>query len=125
MSEYAAAYERSINDPEGFWREAAAAIDWTRPPERILDRDREPFYRWFPDAELNTCHNALDRHVDAGRGDQLALIYDSPVTGSSRTYTYSSLRDEVALFAGALRGLGVSAGDRVVLYMAMVPETVI
>ncbi len=125
MSGYAAAYERSINDPEGFWREAAAAIDWTRPPERILDREREPFFRWFPDAELNTCHNALDRHVDAGRGDQPALIYDSPVTATGRTYTYRELRDEVARFAGALRDLGVRRGDRVVIYLPMVPEAVV
>jgi propionyl-CoA synthetase len=125
MSGYAAAYERSINDPEGFWREAAAAIDWTRPPERILDREREPFFRWFPDAELNTCHNAVDRHVDAGRGDQPALIYDSPVTATGRTYTYGELRDEVARFAGALRDLGVRRGDRVVIYLPMVPEAVV
>src|SRR3712207_2551443 len=104
---YREEYRRSITDPEGFWREAAAAVDWSRTPDRILDRDRAPFYRWFPDAELNTCHNALDRHVDAGRADQPALIYDSPVTGTVRTYTYRQLRDEVARFAGGLRGLGV------------------
>src|SRR3954453_21546966 len=122
---YRKEYRRSIDDPESFWREAAAAIDWYRAPEGILDRDRAPFYRWFPGAELNTCHNALDRHVDAGRGDQPALIHDSPVTGTVRAYTYRQLRDEVALFAGALRRLGVAKGDRVVIYMAMVPEAVI
>jgi propionyl-CoA synthetase len=125
MGPYLNAYQRSSTDPEGFWAEAAEAVDWHRPPSRVLDSDRPPFYRWFPDGELNTCHNALDRHVDAGRGDAVALIYDSPVTGSSRSYTYAALRDEVALFAGALRRLGVGRGDRVVLYMAMVPETVI
>jgi propionyl-CoA synthetase len=122
---YRQAYERSIEDPEGFWRTAAEAIDWTRPPERILDESEAPIFRWFPDAELNTCHNALDRHVQDGRGDQPALIHDSPVTGAVRTLTYRELRDEVAVFAGALRRLGVERGDRVIIYMAMVPEAVI
>jgi propionyl-CoA synthetase len=124
-AQYKQAYQRSIADPEGFWGDAATAIDWTRPPTRILDRAREPFFRWFPDGELNTCHNALDRHADAGRGDQPALIYDSPVTGTVRTYTYRELRDQVARFAGALRRLGVERGDRVVVYLPMVPEAVI
>jgi propionyl-CoA synthetase len=124
-AQYKQAYQRSIADPEGFWGDAATAIDWTHPPTRILDRAREPFFRWFPDGELNTCHNALDRHVDAGRGDQPALIYDSPVTGTVRTYTYRELRDQVARFAGALRRLGVERGDRVVVYLPMVPEAVI
>jgi propionyl-CoA synthetase len=117
-----AVYRRSLDDPEGFWGEAAGAIDWDVPPGRVLDRDASPLARWFPGARLNTCHNALDRHADGGRGDQLALIYDSPVTGTLRTYTYSELRDEVARLAGALRGLGVGHGDRVVLYLPMVPE---
>jgi propionyl-CoA synthetase len=125
MGNYRQAYERSMDDPEGFWRDAAAGIEWSRPPGRILDDSAAPIYRWYPGAELNTCHNALDRHVAAGRGEARALIYDSPVTGTVRTYTYAELRDEVAVFAGALRRLGVVAGDRVVLYMAMVPETVI
>ncbi|MBG0561102.1 propionyl-CoA synthetase [Actinoplanes aureus] len=125
MGAYREAYERSITDPEGFWREAAAGIDWHREPERILDDTEAPIFRWFPDAELNTCHNAVDRHVDSGRGEQPALIYDSPVTGVVRAYSFRELRDEVALFAGALRRLGVGPGDRVVIYMAMVPEAVI
>ncbi|MEU8228996.1 propionyl-CoA synthetase [Actinoplanes sp. NPDC048967] len=119
MGDYRQAYERSLRDPEGFWRDAAEAIDWDSPPDRIFDT------RWFPDARLNTCHNALDRHVADGRGEQAALIHDSPVTGTLRTYTYRELRDEVALFAGALRRLGVGPGDRVVIYLAMVPEAVI
>jgi propionyl-CoA synthetase len=119
MGDYRQAYDRSLRDPEGFWREAAEAIDWDSPPDRVLDT------RWFPDARLNTCHNALDRHVAAGRGGQPALIHDSPVTGTVRAYTYRELRDEVALFAGALRRLGVGRGDRVVIYLAMVPEAVI
>ncbi|MFC3987734.1 propionyl-CoA synthetase [Actinoplanes siamensis] len=125
MADYRQTYQRSITDPETFWREAAAGVDWHVPPTRILDDSEAPIFRWFPGAELNTCHNAVDRHVAAGRGDQPALIHDSPVTGVIRSYTYRDLRDEVALFAGALRGLGVARGDRVVIYMAMVPETVI
>ena len=100
-------------------------MTWTRAPQRVLDDSHPPFYRWFPDGELNTCANALDRHVEHGRGDQAALIYDSPVTGTQRTYTYRELLDETARFAGVLRGLGVEKGDRVVIYMPMVPEAVI
>jgi propionyl-CoA synthetase len=125
MDGYRATYRRSIDDPEGFWREASTAIDWSRPPDRVLDDRNPPFHRWYPDAELNTCHNALDRHVAAGRGDQPALIQDSPVTGTVRTYSYRELLDQTARFAGALRRLGVGPGDRVLLYMAMVPEAVI
>src|SRR6266508_3387084 len=91
MGAYREAYERSITDPDGFWRDASAAVDWTRPPTRVLDADHPPFYRWFPDAELNTCHNALDRHVAAGHGERTALVYDSPVTGTLRKYTYRNL----------------------------------
>jgi len=122
---YAEAFQRSLEDPEGFWLDAAQAIDWTREPTRALDSSREPFYRWFPDGELNTCHNALDRHVDAGMGDQLALVYDSPVTGTVERFTYRELQDRVAMFAGALRRLGVEKGDRVVVYMPMVPEAAV
>jgi propionyl-CoA synthetase len=125
MSGYKEAYERSISDPEGFWDEAARAVTWTREPHRVLDRDKPPFYRWFVGGELNTCANAIDRHVDDGRGDQAALVYDSGVTGALRTYTYRELRDEVARFAGVLTGLGVGKGDRVVIYMPMVPEAVV
>ncbi|MFL6128404.1 MAG: AMP-binding protein [Mycobacteriales bacterium] len=125
MGRYAEEFRRSLDDPEGFWRDAAAAVDWVRPPERILDAGAAPLYRWFPDAELNTCHNAVDRHVAAGRGDQLAVVHDSPVTDSVTTLTYAQLRDEVARAAGALRSLGVERGDRVVIYLPMVPEAVI
>jgi propionyl-CoA synthetase len=124
MSGLAETHRRSLEAPEEFWREAAAAIDWYRAPDRILDDSRAPFYRWFPDAELNTCHNAVDRHVAAGRGEQPALVYDSPVTARQRIYTYAQLRDEAARVAGALRGLGVEKGDTVVIYMPMVPEAV-
>jgi propionyl-CoA synthetase len=125
MGSYEEAFRRSVTDPDGFWGEAAAAIDWYREPTVILDRSDAPFYRWFPDGILNTCFNALDRHVAAGRADQPALVYDSPVTGSARTYTYGQLLDEVARFAGVLRDLGVGAGDRVVIYLPMVPEAAI
>ncbi len=125
MGAYEQTYRRSLSDPEQFWGEAAAAIDWTVPPTRVLDADSPPFYRWFPDAELNTCANALDRHVAAGHGGRLALVYDSPMTGSARSYTYAELTDEVARFAGVLRDLGVRRGDRVVIYMPMVPEAVV
>ncbi|MGJ6963858.1 propionyl-CoA synthetase [Streptosporangium sp. G11] len=122
---YADAFARSIADPEDFWAEAAEAVTWSRPPREVLDAGAPPFYRWFPDGELNTCHNALDRHVEAGHGDRIALIHDSPVTGTGGRHTYAELRDEVARFAGVLRSLGVEHGDRVVVYMPMVPEAVI
>jgi propionyl-CoA synthetase len=125
MGAYTAAYERSITDPTRFWGLAARDIRWRTPPDRVFDDGAPPFYRWFTGAELNTCENALDRHVEQGRGDQPALIYDSPVTGTQRTYTYRELTDEVARFAGALRQLGVDRGDRVVIYMPMVPQAVI
>jgi len=125
MGDFQSIYERSIQDPEGFWGEVAGDIHWYRKWDRVLDDSNPPFYRWFPGAELNTCYNAVDLHVDNGRGDQAALIYDSPVTDTRRTYTYSQLRDEVAAFAGALRAQGVTRGDRVIIYMPMVPGAVI
>lgn len=125
MGGYRELFDASIADPSTFWAQAARAVTWTRAPERVLDDSRPPFYRWFPDAELNTCVNAVDRHVADGRGEQPALVYDSPVTGVKRVYTYAQLLDETARFAGALRGLGVGKGDRVVVYMPMIPEAVI
>jgi propionyl-CoA synthetase len=125
MGRFDEMYRRSLDDPEGFWAEAAAAIDWVEPWEKVLDDSRAPFYRWFAGGRLNTCHNALDRHVERGRADQLALIYDSPVTDTIATFTYRQLRDAVARFAGALAAQGVERGDRVIVYMPMVPEAVI
>jgi propionyl-CoA synthetase len=122
---YEEVHARSLKDPQGFWAAAAEDIDWTRKWEQVLDGSNPPFYRWFAGGSLNTCHNALDRHVARGRGDQLALIYDSPVTDSIRRFTYRELRDEVARFAGVLAGLGVAKGDRVIIYMPMVPEAAI
>jgi propionyl-CoA synthetase len=125
VSHFDSVYRRSLDDAEGFWAEAARGIDWYRPWDRVLDDADAPFYRWFTGGRLNTCYNALDRHVDNGRGEQAALIYDSPVTGSQRTLSYRQLRDETALFAGALSAQGVGKGDRVIIYMPMVPETVV
>jgi propionyl-CoA synthetase len=125
MGAYEQIRQASVTDPESFWLDAAGAIDWTVPPRRALDDSAAPFYRWFPDGELNVCANALDRHVDAGRGDQAALIHDSPVTGSVATYTYRELRDQVARFAGVLAGLGIGKGDRVVVYLPMIPQAAI
>ena len=125
MGRYAEVFSRSLADPEGFWGEAAQDIDWYQAPTVVLDASDPPFYRWFADGVLNTCFNALDRHVRDGRGDQAALIYDSPVTGSRRTFSYRDLLDEVARFAGLLSGLGVNKGDRVIIYMPMIPEAVI
>jgi propionyl-CoA synthetase len=131
MGTYDEVYDRSMADPEGFWGEAAGAIHWDTPPATVLDSSNPPFYRWFRGGRLNTCFNALDRWVDGGdgvdqlRGDQPALIHDSPVTGTVTTYTYRELRDLVARFAGALAALGVGKGDRVVVYMPMVPEAAV
>jgi propionyl-CoA synthetase len=122
---YEEIYARSMEDPEGFWGEAAADIDWYKPWDKVLDDSNKPFYRWFAGGELNTCYNAVDRHVENGRADQLALIHDSPVTNSQQTYTYAELRDAVAGFAGAMAAQGVTKGDRVLIYMPMIPEAAI
>ena len=121
---YRALHARSLRDPEGFWAEQAGAIDWTRRWDKVLDAANPPFYRWFAGAELNTCYNALDRHVERGRAEQTALIYDSPVTNSKKSFTYRALRDQVAKLAGAIAAQGVGKGDRVIIYMPMIPEAV-
>ncbi|MCW5699880.1 MAG: propionyl-CoA synthetase [Rhodospirillales bacterium] len=124
--EYQKAYDRSINDPNGFWGEVAEDIVWIKKWDKVLDDSNVPFYRWFTGGVVNSCYNALDRHVDEGNGDRLALIYDSPVTGNTvRKYTFRELRDEVAKFAGVLAGQGVVKGDRVIIYMPMVAEAAI
>ena len=124
-NDYTAVYQRALDDPDGFWAEAAEDIHWDKRWDRVLDDSRPPFYRWFTGGALNTCYNALDVHVEQGNGDRPALIYDSPVTDSVKVFTYLELRDAVATFAGALRNHGVGAGDRVIVYMPMVPEAVI
>jgi propionyl-CoA synthetase len=125
MGRFDDVYRRSLEEREAFWAEAAAAIEWDEPWERVLDASGAPVYRWFTGGRLNTCHNALDRHVVGGRADQPALVYDSPVTGTIVSFTYRELRDAVARFAGALAANGVGRGDRVIVYMPMVPEAVI
>ena len=122
---YETAYREWQEDPEGFWARAAEAVDWYKRWNHVLDVSRPPFYRWFSGALVNTCYNTLDTHVEHGRGDQLALIYDSPVTSTIKSYTYRDLLNEVALFAGALRHQSVEKGDRVIIYMPMVPEAVV
>ena len=124
MASYAETYARWRRDPEAFWLDAARGIDWTVPPTRAFDPDAGVYGRWFPDAVGNTCHNCVDRHVEAGHGERAAIIHDSPVTGTKRTISYAELRDEVSALAGALQDLGVGRGDRVILYMPMVPEAV-
>lgn len=122
---YEQAYERSMKDPEGFWGEAAKELHWYKTWDKVLDDSKKPIYRWFSGGVVNTCHNAVDVHVEQGRGDQAAIIYDSPVTGTVRTITYAELKDEVSRFAGVLAAQGVAKGDRVIVYMPMVPEAVI
>jgi propionyl-CoA synthetase len=124
-SVYEAVYEHAARDPESFWAAAAEDLYWDRRWDRVFDDSRPPFHRWFTGGRLNTCYNALDLHVDRGRGKQRALVYDSPVTGTVRAFTYQELRDEVARCAGALRRQGITTGDRVIIYMPMVPEAVI
>jgi len=125
VNQYEEAYKRSIADPNGFWGAAAEAIAWSKPFDKVLDDSNLPFYRWFVGGELNTCYNALDLHIENGRGEQAALIYDSPVTDTVKTYTYTELRDTVARFAGVLKSLGVEKGDRVLIYMPMIAEAAV
>ena len=122
---YEIAYQQSIEDPDTFWAKAAEDCHWYKKWDKVLDDSNKPFYRWFTGGELNTCYNAVDYHVDNGRGEQNAIIYDSPVTDTVKRYTYNQLRDEVARFAGALSAQGVAKGDRVLIYMPMIPEAVI
>src|SRR4026207_2548653 len=122
---YEAVYSRWLNDPENFWAAAAEAVHWRRRWHKVREDAQPPLYRWCPGGLVNTCYNALDRHVESGRADQPALIYDSPVTGTVETFTYSELLDRVRRFAGVLAGQGVQKGDRVIIYMPMVPEAIV
>ena len=122
---YDEVYAQWRSDPEGFWAAAAESVHWYRRWDTVLDSSNEPFYRWFVGGEINTCYNCVDRHVEQGRGDRTALIHDSPVTGTKRVFTYAGLRDEIARFAGVLRRHGIEKGDRVIVYMSMVPEAVV
>jgi hypothetical protein len=128
FGKYAEEYDRSLQDPEGFWGDAAKAIHWFQPPSNVLSQDSEKpqFHRWFADGMTNMAYNCLDVHVKAGNGGRTALIYDSPVTGVQKKFTYSELLEKVSVFAGSLRDeLGVETGDRVVIYMPMIPEAII
>ncbi len=125
MGDYRSMYRRSLEDPAGFWGEAAEALHWEKRWTKVFDPDSPPAGRWFPGGRINTCYNALDRHVEAGHGERLALIYDSPVTGQQRKFTYALLRDEVAALAGVLAAHGVTKGDRVLIYLPMIPEAAI
>ncbi|MGP9502463.1 AMP-binding protein [Specibacter sp. AOP5-B1-6] len=118
-------YQRSISDPDGFWLQAAEAVDWVVPPKQAHNKEQSPRGRWFADGELNTCYNALDRHVEAGRGGQPALIHDSAMQGAQRVYSYAELTELTARFAGVLRAQGVGKGDRVLIYLPMIPEAAI
>lgn len=125
MGKYDAVFKRSVESPEDFWGEAAKDITWFKEPEKVLDGSNPPFYKWFKGGKMNTCYNAIDRHVENGRADQPAIIYDSPVTNTIRKITYKELLDEVSIFAGGLASLGVSKGDTVVIYMPMIPEAAV
>ena len=122
MGKYQEVFNRSVQDPAGFWGEAAESISWYKKWDKVLDDSNAPFYKWFVGGELNTCYNALDRHVEGSRADQVAVIYDSPVTDTVQRFTYREFLEQVKLVAGALKGMGVSKGDTVVIYMPMVPQ---
>ena len=119
---YKELYDGWKQDPEGFWMQAAEAIDWVEKPSKALFDDNAPLYEWFKDAQVNTCYNAVDRHVEAGNGARTAIIYDSPITDTKHRISYAELQTRVASLAGALRAKGVEKGDRVIIYMPMVPE---
>ena len=125
VKKYQQIYDSSINNKEDFWKKVAEDIFWFKKPSKILNSSNPPFYRWFEDGTTNTCYNAIDHHINNGNGNKIAIIYDSPITGTKKTFTYKSLKEEVSLFAGALVNQGVSKGDRVIIYMPMIPEAVI
>ncbi len=125
MGKYADTYARWQDDPIGFWADAAKAIDWIKPWHAAFNPDMGVYGRWFTGAECNTCYNALDRHVESGRAEQTAVIHDSPVTGTKRHISYRELRDDVATFAAVLADHGIVKGDRVIIYMPMIPEAIV
>ena len=125
MGNYKKIYDNWQKDPKTFWKEQSENIDWEKNPVKVLDDDNKPFYKWYSDGSLNTCFNAIDRHVINGRGEQDAILYDSPVTNTKKKITYSELKYQVSIFAGALKKLGVLKGDRVIIYMPMIPEALV
>ena len=118
-------YSNSIKNPEEFWKNISDDIFWFKKPSKILNKSNHPFYKWYEDGITNSCYNALDIHVDNGRGDRTALIYDSPITGNKNKFTYKELKAKVSRFAGALQNQGITKGDRIIIYMPMIPEAVI
>lgn len=124
MQKYLSVYRESIENKEQFWSKAAEAIDWSKPWNKVLNQSNSPFNLWFEGGRLNTCYNALDRHVKNGLGETTALIYDSPVTNTKKSYTYSKLTNKVSVLAGTLKDLGIEKGDRVIIYMPMIPEAI-
>ena len=118
-------YQESIQNPEKFWQKASDDIFWFKKPSKILNKSNPPFYKWYEDGVTNTCYNALDIHIDKENGDKTALIYDSPITGNKNKFTYKELRSKVSKFAGALKNQGINKGDRVIIYMPMIPEAVV
>ena len=125
MKNYQEIFDKSLAHPEEFWAEAAKSIDWHKKWDSVLDSSNPPFYRWFQGGEMNTCYNAVDRHVEQGRGEQIALIYDSPVTDTVRKISWAELRDQVAKLAGALKAQGAEKGDTIIIYMPMIPEALV
>jgi len=123
--QYSKIYDESIKNPENFWGETAENIFWYRKPNKILNKKNPPFYRWFEDGTTNTCYNAVDLHVKNGRGKRVAIIYDSPITNFQKKITYDELKNQVSIFAGVLTNQGIKKGDRVIVYMPMIPEAVI
>ena len=118
-------YENSIKNPEKFWQDISEDIFWFNKPTKILNKSNPPFYKWFEDGVTNTCYNALDVHIDKGLGEKTALIYDSPITGKKAKFSYSNLKEKVSKFAWALKNQGINKGDRIIIYMPMIPEAVI
>ena len=122
---YLDVYNESIKNPEIFWKKISENIFWYKKPTKILNSDNPPFYKWFQDGTTNTCYNAVDLHVENGSGEKIAIIYDSPITNSQKKITYAQLKSQVSIFAGALINQGIKKGDRVIIYMPMIPEAVI
>ena len=118
-------YQNSLRNPEKFWKEISNDIFWFKKPTKILNKSNPPYFKWFEDGITNTCYNALDIHIDQNRGDKLALIYDSPITNQKKQFTFNELRKKVSVFAGALKNQGINKGDRVIIYMPMIPEAVV
>ncbi len=124
ISRYENLYKASLENTEKFWDEAAKDVKWFKPYKKILDRSNPPFYRWFSDGVINSCYNAIDRHVEEGNGSRTAILYDSPVTSKKKSFSYLEAKKIISTFAGALKNFGINKGDRIIIYMPMIPEAV-